>query len=73
VPQEANRKLVSSPRLVSRVGTVSYSLYLRKDLFLRELRSELARGAFRYLQQPPWSLLALLMCASLNRYLIEIP
>jgi hypothetical protein len=52
---------------------VSYSLYLRKELFLRELCSELARGAFRYLQQPPWSLLAILMCASLNRYLIEIP
>lgn len=55
------------------IGTVSYSLYLWQELFLPELRSEVARGAFRYLQQPPWSLLALLACACLSRYLIEIP
>jgi peptidoglycan/LPS O-acetylase OafA/YrhL len=55
------------------IGTLSYSLYLSQELFLPELRSQLAGGAFGYLQQPPWNLLALLMCACLSRYLIEIP
>ena len=55
------------------IGTLSYSLYLWQELFLPEVSSELARGVFRYLQQPPWNLLAVLLCACLSRYLIEIP
>jgi peptidoglycan/LPS O-acetylase OafA/YrhL len=55
------------------VGSISFSLYLWQELFVPELRTELARGAFRFLQQPPWNLLAILVCACLSRYLIEIP
>ena len=55
------------------IGALSYSLYLWQELFLPEIPSELARGAFHYLQQPGWNLLALLGCACLSRYLIEIP
>ena len=55
------------------IGTISYSLYLWQQLFLPELASERAQGAFHYLQQPPWNVLAILICACLSRYLIEIP
>jgi peptidoglycan/LPS O-acetylase OafA/YrhL len=55
------------------IGTISYSLYLWQELFLPELASEKAHGAFHYLQQPPWNVLAILICACLSRYLIEIP
>jgi peptidoglycan/LPS O-acetylase OafA/YrhL len=55
------------------VGTISFSLYLWQELFLPGPKSELARGGFRYLQQPGWNLLAMFACACLSRYLIEIP
>jgi peptidoglycan/LPS O-acetylase OafA/YrhL len=55
------------------VGTISFSLYLWQELFLPGPTSELARGGFRYLQQPGWNLLAIFACACLSRYLIEIP
>jgi peptidoglycan/LPS O-acetylase OafA/YrhL len=55
------------------VGTISFSLYLWQELFLPGPTAELARGSFRYLQQPWWNLLAILGCACLSRYLIEIP
>jgi peptidoglycan/LPS O-acetylase OafA/YrhL len=55
------------------IGSISYSLYLWQELFVPELHSELARGGFRYLQQLPWNLLAIVVCACLSRYLIEIP
>jgi peptidoglycan/LPS O-acetylase OafA/YrhL len=55
------------------IGALSYSLYLWQELFLPEVHSELAPGAFHYLQLPPWNLLAILLCACLSRYLIEIP
>ena len=55
------------------IGTISFSLYLWQELFLPGPTAELARGGFRYLQQPPWNLLAILVCACLSRYLIEIP
>jgi peptidoglycan/LPS O-acetylase OafA/YrhL len=55
------------------IGTLSYSLYLWQQLFLPELIAEMARGGLRYLQQAPWNLLAILVCACLSRYLIEIP
>jgi hypothetical protein len=32
-----------------------------------------ARGSLGYLQQAPWNLLAILVCACVSRYLIEIP
>ena len=55
------------------IGTLSYSLYLWQELFLPELASERAQGMFNYLQRAPWNLLAVLACACLSRYLIEIP
>jgi peptidoglycan/LPS O-acetylase OafA/YrhL len=55
------------------IGTISYSLYLWQELFLPELTSEKAHGAFHYLQQPPWNVLAILVCACLSRYLLELP
>jgi peptidoglycan/LPS O-acetylase OafA/YrhL len=55
------------------VGTISFSLYLWQELFLPGPTAELARGNFRHLQQAPWNLLAILGCACLSRYLIEIP
>ena len=55
------------------IGTISFSLYLWQELFLPEIPSELARGGFHHLQQLPWNPLAILGCACLSRYLIEIP
>ncbi len=55
------------------IGALSYSLYLWQELFLPEIPSEMARGAFRHLQQAPWNLVAILVCACLSRYLIEVP
>ncbi len=55
------------------VGALSYSLYLWQELFLPQVTSEVAHGAFRSLQMPGWNLLPILGCACLSRYLIEIP
>jgi peptidoglycan/LPS O-acetylase OafA/YrhL len=55
------------------IGTISFSLYLWQELFLPELGTELARGSFQSLQRPPSNLIAILVCACLSRYLIEIP
>jgi peptidoglycan/LPS O-acetylase OafA/YrhL len=60
-------------QLLRSIGAMSYSLYLWQELFLPELGSEKAHGAFHYLQQPPWNVLTILICACLSRYLIEIP
>jgi peptidoglycan/LPS O-acetylase OafA/YrhL len=54
------------------IGTLSYSLYLWQELFL-PLQSMQAHGAFHYLQQWPWNVPAILVCAVLSRYLIEVP
>jgi peptidoglycan/LPS O-acetylase OafA/YrhL len=55
------------------LGTISYSLYLWQELFLPEVASEDARGALHHLQIAPWNLLAILICACLSRYLLELP
>ena len=55
------------------VGTISFSLYLWQQLFLPGITAELAHGGFRYLQQFPWNIPAILVCACLSRYLVEIP
>jgi peptidoglycan/LPS O-acetylase OafA/YrhL len=55
------------------IGTISFSLYLWQELFLPGPTAELARSSFRYLQQPWWNVLAIVACACLSRYLIEIP
>jgi peptidoglycan/LPS O-acetylase OafA/YrhL len=55
------------------IGSISFSLYLWQELFLPELKAELAGGSLHFLQQPPWNMLAILVCACLSRYLIEIP
>jgi peptidoglycan/LPS O-acetylase OafA/YrhL len=60
-------------RPVRWLGTISYSLYLWQELFLPELASEKGHGIFHYLQQPPWNLPAILACACLSRYLLEVP
>jgi peptidoglycan/LPS O-acetylase OafA/YrhL len=54
------------------IGTLSYSLYLWQELFLPQEPMK-ARGAFHNLQQWPWNIPAILICAVLSRYLIEIP
>jgi peptidoglycan/LPS O-acetylase OafA/YrhL len=55
------------------IGTLSYSLYLWQMLFLPEMPSMKAPGAFRELQHWPWNVLAILACAVASRYLLEIP
>jgi peptidoglycan/LPS O-acetylase OafA/YrhL len=60
-------------QVLRRIGTISYSLYLWQELFLPELPSTTARGAFRHLQHWPANVLAMLLCAGLSRYLIEVP
>ncbi len=55
------------------IGTLSYSLYLWQELFLPELHSAAAVGAFHNLQQWPWNLVAILGCAVMSRYLLEVP
>jgi peptidoglycan/LPS O-acetylase OafA/YrhL len=54
-------------------GTISYSIYIWQELFLPASSSEKAHGAFHYLQQSPWNVLTILMCACLSRYLLELP
>lgn len=54
------------------LGSISYSLYLWQMLFLPDLADK-GHGVFRYLQQPPLNLLAILTMACLSRYLIEVP
>jgi peptidoglycan/LPS O-acetylase OafA/YrhL len=54
------------------IGTLSYSLYLWQELFL-PLQSMKAPGAFHHLQQLPWNVPAILVCAVLSRYLVELP
>ena len=58
---------------LSWIGTISYSLYLWQELFLAHAPQVMATGAFRHFQQPPWNVLAILVCACVSRYLIEIP
>ena len=60
-------------RALAWVGTISYSIYLWQELFLPEVASVQAHGAFAALQQPPWNVAAILVCACLSRYLLEIP
>lgn len=55
------------------LGTLSYSIYLWQMIFLPPMASEMGRGPFHYLQQAPWNVFAILSCACLSRYLIEIP
>jgi peptidoglycan/LPS O-acetylase OafA/YrhL len=60
-------------KLLRWVGTLSYSIYLWQMIFLPELASEMAEGRFRYLQRAPWNVVAILVCACISRYCIEIP
>jgi peptidoglycan/LPS O-acetylase OafA/YrhL len=55
------------------IGTLSYSLYLWQELFLPEMASVAARGSFRHLQHWPWNVVAIMVCACLSRYLLELP
>lgn len=60
-------------RLLCWIGTISYSLYLWQELFLPEVASVKSYGAFGLVQQLPWNAVAILACACLSRYLLEIP
>lgn len=55
------------------LGTLSYSIYLWQMIFLPELASEMARGRFVYLQRAPWNVVAIMVCACMSRYLVEVP
>ncbi|MGC2398616.1 MAG: acyltransferase [Acidobacteriaceae bacterium] len=55
------------------IGTISYSLYLWQELFLPEMASTTAKGAFQHLQHWPANVVAMVLCAVLSRYLIEVP
>jgi peptidoglycan/LPS O-acetylase OafA/YrhL len=55
------------------IGTLSYSLYLWQELFLPEMASVAARGSLRQLQHWPWNVVAIVVCACLSRYLVELP
>jgi peptidoglycan/LPS O-acetylase OafA/YrhL len=55
------------------IGTVSYSIYLWQELFLARPNFATSSSLFRFLQQPPWSFLAILACACASRYLVELP
>jgi peptidoglycan/LPS O-acetylase OafA/YrhL len=54
------------------IGSLSYSLYLWQMLFLPVTEMK-APGAFHVLQQWPWNIVAILVCAMASRYLLEIP
>jgi peptidoglycan/LPS O-acetylase OafA/YrhL len=53
------------------MGTISYSVYLCQQLFLPQ--DDPARGALHSVQQPPWNVLAILLCGILSYCLIEMP
>ncbi len=55
------------------VGTISYSIYLWQEIFLPQFASQKSLGIFHYLQQPPFNVVAIVVCACLSRYLIEVP
>jgi peptidoglycan/LPS O-acetylase OafA/YrhL len=55
------------------VGTVSYSIYLWQEIFLPQFADQRAAGVFQHLQKAPYNLIAILACACLSRYLIELP
>jgi peptidoglycan/LPS O-acetylase OafA/YrhL len=55
------------------IGTLSYSIYLWQELFLARPHFATSSGLFRFLQQPPWSFLAIVACACASRYLVELP
>lgn len=57
-------------RLFLFMGRISYSLYLWQQLFF--LRSP-EYSILRYLQAPPWNVIAVLTCAVLSYYIVEKP
>jgi peptidoglycan/LPS O-acetylase OafA/YrhL len=65
-------RLLESPPL-RWIGTISYSVYLWQQLFLPEIPSLRAHGAFGNLQHEPWNLMAILICACLSHYMLESP
>jgi peptidoglycan/LPS O-acetylase OafA/YrhL len=71
-PASALSRFLEWP-LLRWIGSLSFSLYLWQELFLPEESSVMAGGAFRHLQQSPWNVVAILLCACLSHYLLEIP
>jgi peptidoglycan/LPS O-acetylase OafA/YrhL len=58
------------------IGTLSYSIYLWQQLFLqppRGLNSLERMSGFYRLQQFPWNIVCILICASASHYLLERP
>jgi peptidoglycan/LPS O-acetylase OafA/YrhL len=74
-PRSALGRVLELP-WVRWVGALSYSLYLWQQLFLQPPRGasslEHASGFYR-LQQFPFNILCILVCASLSHYLLEKP
>lgn len=71
-PESILGRLLESPPL-RRLGGISYSIYLWQELFLPQIPSENARGVLGRLQHFPWNVIAILACACLSRYLLELP
>jgi peptidoglycan/LPS O-acetylase OafA/YrhL len=74
-PRNAMGRVLELP-WVRWIGALSYSIYLWQQLFLQPPRGagslEHASGFFR-LQQFPFNILCILVCASLSHYLLERP
>jgi peptidoglycan/LPS O-acetylase OafA/YrhL len=74
-PKNALGRLLELP-FMRWIGALSYSLYLWQELFLQPSRgpNSLERtSGFYHLQQWPWNLIAILICACGSHYLLEKP
>ena len=74
-PQNALGRLLELP-FMRWIGALSYSLYLWQELFLQPARgsNSLERtSGFYHLQQLPWNVVAILLCACASHYLLEKP
>jgi peptidoglycan/LPS O-acetylase OafA/YrhL len=74
-PKNALGRLLELP-LLRWVGALSYSLYLWQELFLqppRDVHSPEWTSGFYHLQQWPWNILCILICACASHYLLEKP
>ncbi len=74
-PQNALGKLLELP-FMRWVGALSYSIYLWQQLFLqppRGLDSLERTSGFYHLQQFPWNIASILVCACTSHYLLEKP
>ncbi len=74
-PKNALGRLLELP-FMRWIGALSYSLYLWQELFLQPPRGDnsLERiSGFYHLQQWPWNIICILICACASHYLLEKP